>query len=362
MRLRSNDGTPNSRADDARRRRGQRSQARVSTAATRATKSTRPKPVTVRGNTFGTPIHRQAGTKRARRQFYIAMDQVGSELRLPAISLVNPGWRLASGLLVILSLMGIFTFWSSPYFQISTINVQGLQRLDPTALSGLLNLNNLSIIEVDEKMALGTLSQAYPELINIEVKVEMPNIVTIAAAERQPVLAWLKGDQVSWIDAEGVIFPARGEAGPLITIESEDDPPLAPRPIEEALTPTPPGPQAEGEKQEAKKGLFAPAVEEITTEPVKKTTPDKVDPVLLSVAQQLNQKLQPGTTLVYTQVNGLGWYDPQGYQVFFGNDLSNYEEKYALYQALAGHLAEQGLQPVLLSVENLNAPFYRLEQ
>jgi len=347
------------RADAARSRRTQRSQQRVSQVSERATRPERSRPVTVRGNTFGTPIHRKAGTQRARRQFYLTMDQAGSELRLPAIALANPGWRLMSALLAILAVVGIYSMWSSPYFSIAAVEVNGLQRLSPDDLTAALHLENLSIIEIDRQAVLETLTGSFPELVDINVGVFMPNFVTISAAERQPVLAWQTGEQVSWVDEEGIIFPARGEAEVAVTIHSTSDLPLAALPVDLLLQAQ--DSDAEPTGEEAQPGLFG--ITAGGSEPgAQKNIALKADPMLITAAQELRQILPAETAILYDPVNGLGWDDPLGWQVYIGRDLTDYEAKYASYQKIAAFLMEQGLRPTLVSVEHLNAPFYRLEQ
>src|SRR5512140_2376732 len=112
MRRGTNQPSGARRSEEVRKRRTQQSQQRMSTVDNRVFNPVRAaRPVTARGNLFGTPIHQQTST-RARRQFYIAMDQAGAELRLPAISLVNPGWRILSFAIVVLSLVGIFSLWN----------------------------------------------------------------------------------------------------------------------------------------------------------------------------------------------------------------------------------------------------------
>jgi cell division protein FtsQ len=347
----SNDKNAN-RSEAARQRRTERSQQRVDMASDRITNPVRPRPVTVRGNTFGTPIHRKAGTQRVRRQFYLTMDQAGAELRLPAITLVNPGWRLLSFLLAVLALVGIISVWNSPYFRIESVEVTGLQRLTPADLTGALALENLPIVEVDPQAARESLAKAFPELVDIQVAVFMPNIVTVSAVERQPVLAWQKGDQVRWVAADGVIFPARGEAEVPVTVHSENDLPLAAPPVE---TLAPAGEEAAAQAEEEAGDAPAAAEEQAGA-------PQKADPILLAAAQGLSQLLPPETTIVYHGQHGLGWDDPQGWQVYIGKKLTEFEAKYTVYQDVAGHLVAQGLFPSLVSVEHLNAPFYRLEQ
>lgn len=360
--MRSRTGTTNSttnRADSARQRRSERSQQRASTVTRRVVNPVNPRPVIVRGKTFGTPIHRKAGTQRARRQFYLSMDQAGAELRLPAITLANPGWRLLSALIAILAAVGIFSFWNSPYFRIEAVEVNGLQRLSPADLTDTLNLENLSIVEIDPQVAVETLAKTYPELVDVQVNVFVPNLVTITATERQPVMAWQKGEETSWIDAEGIIFPARGEAGAMVTIYSESDLPRMALPVE---TPAAGESDEAAAEEEAQPGLLARLIAGEKEPAGAATPPAKADPVLVTAAQGLSGLLPPETQIVYHSMHGLGWTDPQGWQVYIGKDLIEFEAKYAVYQHLAGHLAEQGLWPSLVSVEHLNAPFYRLEQ
>jgi cell division protein FtsQ len=357
------------RAEEVRSRRTQRSQKRVSTITNRVVNPVNPRPVIVRSNTrqgFPTkgnsrksasssmPIYNKAGT-RARRQLYLTMDAAaGTELRLPAIPFVNPGWRLASGLIAILAIIGLYSLWSSPFFQVSTVDVKGLQRLTAQDINSELKLENQTIVLVDAGAIQRQLITAFPELQNVQVNIQMPNYVNVTATERQPVMAVQKGDQVSWIDAEGIIFPAHGDAGKLVTIQTNDDLPAAPAPIEPAKLDS---------QNAAADGTQA--VDPKSTEQAKiliTADPHKVDPTLIAAAQALSQKLPADTPLVYSNKDGLGWNDPQGWQVFIGKDLDNFEEKYAVYQELAKYLLDQGLKPVLISVEQLNAPFYRLEQ
>ena len=361
----SKDRTPTDRADEARQRRSQRSQARANTVTNRVIHPVRNRPVTVRGNTFGSPIHQQVGTKRARRQFYVTMDQHGAEMRLPALPVINPGWRLLSALLAILALAGIITMWSSSFFRIVSVEVTGLQRINPDELTASLRLENLSIVEIDPGAIMQAIAKEYPELVNIQVALEMPSFISISAAERQPVLAWRKGDQVSWVDTEGMIIPARGEAGLLVTVVSENDLPRAPLAVEEITA------QAQTAEAQAEAGTEAPAkpglLAQLTNAAEKKTLEkeiilEKADPRLMAAAQDLSKRLPPETGIVYQQDHCLGWADTQGWQVYIGRDLNQFEAKFEMYQKITSYLADQGIQPALVSVEHLNAPFYRLEQ
>jgi cell division protein FtsQ len=348
------------RADEIRRRRTSRSQQRVTTATSRISNPVHTRPVISRGGGFGTPIHRQASTN-PRRQFYVAMDNAGSELRLPAIPVIHPGWRLLSGIIVIIVSIGLYSLLNSPFFQVYTVDVQGLQRINAGDLTAVLDLENRSIIEINPHEIDEAIALSFPELADVHVSVSLPNAVSVSARERQPTMAWQMSDTVRWIDVEGYIFPARGEAGPLVTIFTDDEIPMAPLTGDELAAAE--AKEAEIEEQtstEVSKSREAILAEVSGEIPV--TSSQRADMSLLNASLQLTQKLPEGTAIVYDRANGLGWSDTLAAQVYIGKDLENFEVKYALYQAIVGQLNDEGKRPALISVKHLNAPFYRLEQ
>jgi len=243
------------------------------------------------------------------------------------------------------------------------VDVVGLQRIPADEITTELNLTNLPIVEIDPGDITRRISQKYSDLTEVKVSVEVPNFVTISAVERQPVLAWIKEDTTQWIAAEGYIFPARGEVGALVTIKSENDVPLEPRPIEDLAETLQARDEEPAQAETAQPGLSGSLAQSGEGESsAAGRIPDQANLTLLQAAQALSQKLPPDTLLVYNDLHGLGWTDPQGWQVYIGGDLDQFEEKYLLYQTLASRLVEQGIQPGLVSVEYLNAPFYRVEQ
>lgn len=351
--MRSSENRPSqNRAEEVRQRRTQRSQQRMSTATRRVTTPIKTRPVIVRGSGFGTPIHQQAST-RARRQYYVAMESTGAELRLPAIPVIRPGWRLLSGLLVIVLGIAIFSVMNSPFFRVNMLSIQGLQRLSAAEVEAKADVVNLSIIEVNPQKIEESVAAAFPELTDIQVEIEMPNFVTLTVRERQPVLGWQQDDELIWVDPEGFIFPPRGDAGALITIHTDDDIPLSPPPPSEATA-----------FMTSEEGAAnASGIPETGQNPAQASLSDRrAELSLLNATLQLVQKLPEGTQLIYDKENGLGWTDPEGWQVYIGKDLDNFEEKFNLYQGIITHLWNQGQRPTMVSVEHLNAPFYHLEE
>jgi hypothetical protein len=58
----------------------------------------------------------------------------------------------------------------------------------------------------------------------------------------------------------------------------------------------------------------------------------------------------------------LGWNDPNGWEVFFGSQGNDMNQKLAVYKSLVERLQSEGIQPALISVEYIHAPYYRMER
>jgi len=57
----------------------------------------------------------------------------------------------------------------------------------------------------------------------------------------------------------------------------------------------------------------------------------------------------------------MGWRDPGGWRVYFGNDLSNIEFKKVEYQTIMDELTKRGIKPTMVSIENEDAPYFRID-
>jgi cell division septal protein FtsQ len=326
------------RSAKIRQRKNQRSQDRVTRAASYARSGAMATPsVTVRGQGMGRPILTRASTQ-PRRKFYVSLDTVGAEISMPAIPMIRPGWRLISGILVVGMVMMIFLLNNAPAFTVKSTRVTGLQRLTLADVEAVLDLNGKSIVTVDPDTLKTKLREAFPELSAVSVGVWLPSGVSIAVRERQPVLAWKSRDVVTWIDSEGAMFSPRGDAGSLLTVASSEKPPLGP-----TLIPV--------------SGSTSAAAAPAAANPASQ----RVDTQVITAAAILATQMPAESSMVYSTSNGLGWTDPRGWQVYFGLNLDNIAEKLTLYQAIVDQLTQKGIKPAVISVENVYAPFYRLE-
>jgi len=281
---------------------------------------------------------REARSKaKPQRRIYLPTDTPGSEIRLPAMPEVKLGWRLLSAFLVILLGIGIYMLNFSDRFEISTLNLSGAQRIPAEEILDKLELSGKPIISVIPSEIEAQILAEFPDIKSATVRVELPANLTISIQERIPAITWIiDGEATTWVDDEGFAFPIRGEATIPLKVMANGDPP---RPL----------------------GYVDPASEpaEETETPILPTP--SVDPQFVASVLKLRTYIPAGAALLYDPENGLGWTDAQGWQVYLGTDVSQIDVKLVEYQKIVTALLEQNLQPVLISVEYIHAPYYRLE-
>jgi len=86
-----------------------------------------------------------------------------------------------------------------------------------------------------------------------------------------------------------------------------------------------------------------------------------VDPEFVTAVLSLKSKMPEDSTLLYSSRYGLGWQDTRGWKVYFGTNTAHIDQKLAQYSVIIEELQARKIQPVLISLEFLRAPFYRLE-
>jgi cell division septal protein FtsQ len=318
------------RADQIRKRREQRPRKSSSSSARRSrgvVSSTLP-PVLVRGGLAASASkYRQ---KRTRRRYDIALNNQGAEMRLPSIPSIAIGWRLLSVILVIGLGFLIYTVWNSSMFRVSTIDVVGLVRLTDQEINSVINVIGKSILFVNPSIIEEQLQTAFLELAETAVDIDLPNKIIINVLERQPVLTWQEDGKTVWVDEDGVIFPVHADGDPGLTVIGTD---LL------SLSANDPGTMEEGEE-------------------LSQTLPEG----LVSAILIMSKEAPEGTPLEYDGEHGLGWQDPRGWNVYFGSNSEDMELKLKVYKKIYKRLKKAGIRPGFISVENVHAPYYRLER
>ena len=312
--------------------RNKQPKAPVGSSATRKPKSQHA-PVTRR------PVSPVPVVTRKKHTAYVPLKKKGAELQIPALPNLQLGWRLISGAVLALSLAVVFSFTSLSTFQISAIHLIGAERLSAEAVLSQVDLAGKSIIQVQPEEVRARVEEQFPGVKQVSVAVNLPASVTISVEERIPLILWEQNTTAYWIDAEGVMFPVFGEAEVAQSVIATGDPPPTPEVFSADLDDT------TGE------------ISHLLEVRYPRTTTNFVEAVL-----SLKDHVPEGTTLQYDPQFGLGWRDPSGWLVYFGQDTNNIEIKLAEYQTIVQEISKQNINPTLISLEFLHAPYYRVEQ
>lgn len=326
------------RSDQVRQRRSQAGQQRVQRAAQTATRPAAAVPPVVSRSPMAGVAQRQKPRAKPRRQIYYSLSTPGAEVRLPALPAVHPGWRLLSGALTAGLLALVFMLWNLPMFQLEAARLSGAQRLTAHDINAVLDVSGLRSFEVSAQEMEDELRTAFPELSAVSVRVGFPASLLVTVKERTPLLAWNQDGGTQWIDAAGIAFPARGDAPEGLVAVDGQAPPAPVAPAEAGADPA----------------AAAAAVAAKEPQPF-------ISPALIPSILAMRAEAPAGVDLVYDPRYGLGWDDPKGWKVYFGLNNEDMSLKLQEYQAIVARLEAEGIQPKLISVEFIHAPFYRLE-
>jgi len=265
----------------------------------------------------------------------------GAEVRLPSIPNLTLGWRFASIVILLIMIVAANALWNLSLFQVEGIELIGAQRLTAEDISTQLDILSKSIVEIIPTNLEQKILLEFPDLKIAEVKVGLPATITIAVEERIPAVIWMPKDGPNmWIDEEGFMFPARGEATLPVKVQAHSDPPPPPVVL--------PDETVEKESQ--------------TTEEILLDDNPDVDPAFIFAVMSLRDVVPNDSILIFDPQYGLGWEDPRGWQVYFGVNTQDIDLKLAQYDVIVEELQSKNIHPVLISLEFLHAPFYRLEQ
>jgi hypothetical protein len=279
----------------------------------------------------GNPTHRTMGAHQGRmvkgshRQGYDFAFSLGrTAVRAPLLSLPNLGPRwVSAGLTLILGLL-LYTMVTANTFKVTALELTGNQRLVAEDVSARLDLIGQSIFNAVPSRIENDLRTAFPDLAGVSVQVGFPNHIRVAVVERVPILAWYQDRNTTWIDTNGIAFTPRGDVPGLVQIAASGIPP---KPAVDPKTP-------------------------INDQPF--IGPDMVQAIL-----SLHPQVPDGAPMVFDPKYGMGWQDPRGWSVYFGQNTQEIDMKKKIYQALLDNFSQRGIQPTLISVAYLDAPFYK---
>jgi cell division protein FtsQ len=304
-------------------------------------------------------------TRRIRRRYDVALGGQGVEMRLPSLPEVRVGWRLLSfGFVALLSFV-LYFVWTSPFYQVSEVQVSGLERLTQRDVNAVLDVTGQPVFTVDDGVLSQQLAEAFPEFSAVTVTVDLPNTVLVTVTERVPVLIWRQEGRTELVDAEGIAFPPRDSSLPegLAVVDALVPPPglmmvVQPKTqqndlgtlLDEVLRSSQ---AAEGDALDEDEAL-APAAPPVAARQF--LSSEMVGGVLAAA-----KEVPGGGPLTYTAGHGFMWQDPRGWEVYLGG-VTDLQMKLQVYHALIDRLQSEGNQPAAVSVGWVHNPYYRLER
>ncbi len=292
-----------SRSELVRRRRLQRSKRRYE-AVTQAARTVRP--------LVSRPRH--TGTVTGARRGFNARS-FAPRLRLPSLPRIAVGWRLASLSLVVLLSAMLVRLMADPEMYVNRgINLGGAALVPGEEIYRASGVAGQHIFWVDPVQVQRNVL-AVPGIASATVTVEWPSTITLVVRERIPLVKWMEGEREWWVDALGQKFKARSDLPGLLPIAVDD---------------------------------------------VRDNVRSYQDvPVEAIVGALQLRELRPNIELLhYDSLHGLSYQDGRNWRGYFGVG-AQMAQKLAVYETLVDNLLSRGIQPVMISVENVKAPYYR---
>jgi cell division septal protein FtsQ len=230
-------------------------------------------------------------------------------------------WRLIVPLLVVLGIALWMVLGNAWFLMPDTLSVQGASspqmKKDVMIASDLLGWHRFML---KPRQAEARIMEALPQLEAATVTCALfPTSCEVAIAERVPVLVWIDGTDIHWVDRHGVVFPAEGQ-GP----GQRPNLPIVRGPL-----------------------------------------PDVDDTRAFSAVQQgiaaLDELGLPTDSLEYNPQRGLIWVDAEGRRIAFGVG-PNMTARWQAYEALIAHLESKGVFPWTVDVRFPGGITYSLER
>ena len=201
----------------------------------------------------------------------------------------------------------------------------GAERVTPEEIDSIIPVKGQKIISVLPGSIEKVIKNTYPVVKDVSVTVLWPSSLYIHVSERVPVLVWNQDSAVRWISEDGVAFEPKGEVEGLVSITAAGNPPSS-------------GYNMNVLQQESKKSL-ASLILPVQNSPNEKETAEIptqvfIEPELIPAIQEMAKQAPTGVPLVYSPMYGIGWFDDNGWKVFFGMQPQEMPQKLAAYQVI----------------------------
>jgi cell division septal protein FtsQ len=223
--------------------------------------------------------------------------------------------RMLSAIILLSLGVVLFLLFQSDAFYVRRIEVGGLDHLTAEEVFALSDVANVHLFWIDPEAVRQQVLRS-PSVADAEVLVSWPpHLVQIEVQEREPALIWEQAGVRTWIDVRGRVMLQRSDLTGMLRIMVLDvDTPVGPNVI----------------------------------------IPQRV----VDGALQLHELFPNTDMMIYDGAMGLGYQDPGGWRVWFGEG-TNMPAKVNVYNAIVADLEARGIFPEYVDVGNIDAPYYK---
>lgn len=211
-----------------------------------------------------------------------------------------------------------------PQFRFNDIEITGMDKINKAEIVYFTGAKDQPVFAVDPVQIRTTLLQHYQEIYDADVSIDFPADMTIALTERIPVVEWDFGGSCFWIDQDGLVLSESRSQSSTIHVYADSYP-------------------------------GAPSQED-------RELPLYFSRDTLQTIITMGSHVPEDQPLLYTFKNGFGWDTDEGWRVFFGKTDTDIDEKLRMQESLTKYFQKNEIQPVFLSLEFKDAPYYRFTE
>jgi cell division septal protein FtsQ len=251
----------------------------------------------------------------AKRRKVFTVTANGQTRLVPAVLDAAMSARAISVAILFSVALAAFELAMGEAFYIYSPAVVGNQRVPAAEIVAASGIETLHVLWLQPERITRTLTETIPEVRSAFIWCGLPAECTVQVLEREPMFEWKQNQTRTWVDAEGIAFPARGQAPSIPVIEIAPDVP--------ALLPG-----------------------------------RQVKPELIGAVQELVRVLPDIKGLHYTPGRGIEFTDPQGnwpVYVGVGPDMA---ERVSMWKSVSANLVSRKIQPKFIDVRYPQAPYY----
>lgn len=208
-----------------------------------------------------------------------------------------------------------------PQFRFSDIRITGMSNVNKDEIIYFTRAKGKPVFTVNPDDIRTTLLRHYQEIYDAEVTIDFPAEMTISLTERIPVVEWDFGGSKFWIDKDGMVLTESISREETIHVYADSYP-------------------------------GAPSQQD-------RDLPLYFSQDVLKTIMTMGKYVPEGKPLIYTFKNGFGWDTDEEWRIFFGKNDNDMEEKLRMQESLTGYFQKNEIQPVMVSLEFKDAPYYR---